>query len=45
VEYEIETAVGELFVVEHSGRDPIAPHTAVRIGLGQRGVSVIPPEA
>jgi iron(III) transport system ATP-binding protein len=45
VEYEIETAVGELFVVEHHRRDLIPPHTAVRIGLGQRGVSVIPPDA
>jgi len=42
VEYEVESAVGLLFVVDHHRRDPLAHETPVSITFGDRGVSVIP---
>jgi iron(III) transport system ATP-binding protein len=42
VEYEVESPVGPLFVVEHGRVDPLPPGTAVSITLAERGVCLIP---
>jgi iron(III) transport system ATP-binding protein len=42
VEYEVGTSVGELFVVEHGGHDPLPSGTDVWVQLADRGVSIVP---
>jgi iron(III) transport system ATP-binding protein len=43
VEYDVETPIGELFVVQYASQAPIAPGTPVSISLtSQRGVAIIP---
>ena len=43
VEYEVETPVGTLFVVDHGRKDPYLPGTAVAVTLSpERGVAIIP---
>jgi iron(III) transport system ATP-binding protein len=43
VEYEVESPIGELFVVQYGRREPIAPGTRVAISFArQRGVAIIP---
>jgi iron(III) transport system ATP-binding protein len=43
VEYEVETAIGNLFVVQYGRKEPIAPGAPVSISFTtQRGVAIIP---
>jgi iron(III) transport system ATP-binding protein len=43
IEYEVESPIGELFVVQYGRREPIAPGTPVSISFAlQRGVAIIP---
>jgi len=43
VEYDVESPIGTLFVVQYGRKEPIAPGTPVSISLTrQRGVAVIP---
>ncbi|MBJ6124516.1 ABC transporter ATP-binding protein [Microvirga splendida] len=43
VEYDVESPIGNLFVVQHGRKEPIAPGTPVSISFTtQRGVAVIP---
>jgi iron(III) transport system ATP-binding protein len=43
VEYEIESAIGNLFAVQYGRKEPIAPGTPVSISFTtQRGVAIIP---
>ncbi|WP_051435115.1 ABC transporter ATP-binding protein [Microvirga flocculans] len=43
VEYEVESPIGNLFVVQYGRKEPIAPGTPVSISFAsQRGVAVIP---
>ncbi len=42
VEYEVESPVGELFVVDHRRRAPITPGSEIWITLADQGVCVIP---
>lgn len=43
VEYEVESPIGSLFVVQYGQREPAAPGTPVAITFAtQRGVSIIP---
>ena len=42
VEYDVESPVGTLFVVEHGRAIPLAPGTVVSITLADRGVSIVP---
>jgi len=44
VEYEIGSAVGELFVVEHGRREPAPVGSDVWIQFADRGVSIVPDE-
>ena len=43
VEYEVESPIGSLFVVQYGRKEPIAPGTPVAITFAtQRGVAIIP---
>jgi iron(III) transport system ATP-binding protein len=42
VEYEVESAVGPLFIVDHDRREALAPGTAIAITLADRGLSIVP---
>jgi iron(III) transport system ATP-binding protein len=43
VEYEVESTIGNLFVVQHGRKEPIAPGTPVSVSFTtQRGVAIIP---
>jgi iron(III) transport system ATP-binding protein len=43
IEYEVESPIGELFVVQYGRKEPIAPGTQVAISFAlQRGVAIIP---
>jgi iron(III) transport system ATP-binding protein len=43
VEYDVESPIGNLFVVQHGRKEPIAPGTPVSISFAtQRGVAIIP---
>ncbi|WP_210497028.1 ABC transporter ATP-binding protein [Microvirga antarctica] len=43
MEYEVDSAVGNLFVVQYGSKAPIAPGTAVAVSLTpERGVAIIP---
>jgi iron(III) transport system ATP-binding protein len=43
VEYEVESAIGHLFVVQYGRKEPIAPGTPVSISFTtQRGVAIVP---
>ncbi|NBJ12643.1 ATP-binding cassette domain-containing protein [Microvirga sp. SYSU G3D207] len=43
VEYDVESPIGSLFVVQHGRKEPIAPGTPVSISFApQRGVAIIP---
>jgi iron(III) transport system ATP-binding protein len=42
IEYELTSAIGEVFAVEYGGREPIRAGTEVWIELADRGVSVVP---
>jgi iron(III) transport system ATP-binding protein len=43
VEYDVESPIGNLFVVQHGRKEPIAPGTPVSISFTtQRGVAIIP---
>jgi iron(III) transport system ATP-binding protein len=43
VEYEIESPMGDLFVVQHGRKEPIAPGSPVSIAFAlQRGVAIVP---
>jgi iron(III) transport system ATP-binding protein len=43
VEYEVESPIGELFVVQYGRKEPIQPGTPVAITFAvQRGVAIIP---
>jgi len=43
IEYEVESPIGELFVVQYGRKEPIAPDTQVSISLArQRGVAIVP---
>jgi hypothetical protein len=42
VEYEVESPVGGLFVVDHRSRAPIPVGTEVSITLADQGVCVVP---
>ncbi len=43
VEYDVESPIGDLFVVQYGRKDPIAPGTPVSISFAtQRGVAIIP---
>jgi iron(III) transport system ATP-binding protein len=43
IEYEVESPIGSLFVVQYGRKEPIAPGTLVTVSFAtQRGVSVIP---
>ncbi|MCX2720972.1 ABC transporter ATP-binding protein [Roseibium salinum] len=41
VEYEIETPVGNFFVIDHSVEHLLAPRTAVSLGFRNRGLALI----
>src|SRR5690606_3315822 len=42
-EYEVDSPIGELFVVQYGRKDPIAPGTSVSISFAeQRGIAIIP---
>jgi iron(III) transport system ATP-binding protein len=43
VEYDVESPIGNLFVVQYGRKEPIAPGTPVSITFPlQRGVAIIP---
>jgi iron(III) transport system ATP-binding protein len=43
VEYEVESAIGNLFVVQYGRKEPITPGTPVSISFTtQRGVAIVP---
>jgi len=43
VEYEVESPIGNLFVVQYARKDPITPGTPVALSFAtQRGIAVIP---
>jgi iron(III) transport system ATP-binding protein len=43
IEYEVESPIGELFVVQYGRKEPIAAGTPVSISFAlQRGVAIIP---
>jgi len=43
VEYEVESPIGNLFVVQYDRKDPIAPGTPVSISFApERGIAIIP---
>ncbi|SCZ04808.1 iron(III) transport system ATP-binding protein [Microvirga guangxiensis] len=43
VEYEVESPIGELFVVQYGRKDPIAPGTPISVSFAtQRGIAIIP---
>jgi iron(III) transport system ATP-binding protein len=42
VEYEIDSAIGNVFVVEHGRREPLAPGADVWIAFADRGVAIVP---
>jgi len=42
VEYDVESPVGTLFVIEHGRPVPLAAGTPVSITLADRGVSIVP---
>jgi iron(III) transport system ATP-binding protein len=42
IEYEVESPLGVLFVIDHHRKDPLALGTAVSITFAERGVSIIP---
>jgi len=43
VEYEVESSIGNLFVVQYGRKEPIAPGTPVSIAFtAERGVAIIP---
>ncbi|WP_114944874.1 ABC transporter ATP-binding protein [Microvirga calopogonii] len=43
VEYEVDSAIGDLFVVQYGRKEPIAPGTPVSISFAnQRGVAIVP---
>ena len=43
VEYEVESPIGDLFVVQYGRKDPIAPGTPIAISFStQRGIAIIP---
>jgi iron(III) transport system ATP-binding protein len=43
VEYDVESPIGELFVVQYGRKEPIAPGTPVSISFAtERGVAIIP---
>lgn len=43
VEYDVESPIGSLFVVQYGRREPIAPGTPVSISfVQQRGIAIIP---
>ncbi|MGB1238803.1 MAG: ABC transporter ATP-binding protein [Pseudomonadales bacterium] len=41
VEYELETALGTLFAVDHQAIDAIAPGTPVSIKIAQQGIALV----
>jgi len=43
MEYEVESPIGELFVVQYGRKDPIVPGTPISISFStQRGIAIIP---
>jgi iron(III) transport system ATP-binding protein len=43
VEYEVESSIGDLFVVQYGRKEPVAPGTPVAISfVTNRGVAIIP---
>jgi iron(III) transport system ATP-binding protein len=43
VEYDVESPIGDLFVVQYGRKDPIAPGTPISISFAmQRGIAIIP---
>jgi iron(III) transport system ATP-binding protein len=43
VEYDVESPIGELFVVQYGRKEPIAPGTPVSVTFAiQRGVAIVP---
>jgi iron(III) transport system ATP-binding protein len=42
VEYDVDTPIGRLFVVEHGRPEPLSPGKQVAITLAKRGVAIIP---
>ncbi|MCB2111051.1 MAG: ABC transporter ATP-binding protein [Defluviimonas sp.] len=42
VEYEIESALGRIFVIDDESDEPLAPGTAVSLALRPRGAALIP---
>lgn len=43
VEYEVDSAIGDLFVVQYGRKEPIAPGTPVSISFANlRGVAIVP---
>jgi iron(III) transport system ATP-binding protein len=43
IEYEVESPIGELFVVQYGRKEPISPGTPVSISFAlQRGVAIVP---
>jgi iron(III) transport system ATP-binding protein len=42
MEYTVETAIGELFVIDTSVVEPIAAGTAVYLMLARHGIAVVP---
>jgi iron(III) transport system ATP-binding protein len=43
VEYDVESPIGDLFVVQYGRKEPIAPGTPVAISfVTGRGVAIIP---
>ena len=41
IEYTVESAIGELFVITHRVESPIKPGSAVKITLANRGVTLV----
>jgi len=41
IEYTVDTAVGELFIVDHTVDNPFQPGTSVRVTLTKRGVALV----
>ena len=41
VEYGLESELGPLFALDHSGRPALAPGTAVTIGFADRGLALL----
>ncbi len=43
VEYDVESPIGDLFVVQYGRKDPIAPGTPIAISFStQRGIAIVP---